>query len=197
MHRRPRQTALPGLGDGARPAPPHRLFLALWPDADVRAALAAATDDVVRAHPAEGRRLRPDRYHLTLQFLGDVPAERRDAIVAAASAAAAQVDSAAFDLVLDQAGGFASARVWWLGPASAPDGLRALWDAIGAALPRHGVKAKAPPGFSPHLTIARDVAAGLPATPVAPVRWRVDRFVLVDSRPPRPYRILGEWPLRQ
>lgn len=195
MPRRPEQAGLPGL-DGGRPVPPHRLFFALWPDAATRAAIAATTEAVLQAHPAQGRRLRPDRYHLTLQFLGDIPAERRDAVLAAATAAAASVDSPAFDLVLDQAGGFANARVWWLGPGSAPDGLRALWDALAVELPRLGVKPKASPGFSPHLTIVRDVAARLPATPVAPIRWRVDRFALIDSQPPKPYRIVGEWLLR-
>jgi 2'-5' RNA ligase len=195
MPRRPEQAGLPGL-DGGRSPPPHRLFFALWPDAATRTAIAAATDAVLQAQPAQGRRLRPDRYHLTLQFLGDIPAERRDAVLAAATAAAANVDSQAFDLVLDQAGGFANAHVWWLGPAGGPDGLRALWDALAVELPHHGVKPKASPGFSPHLTIVRDVAARLPATPIAPIRWRVDRFVLIDSQPPKPYRIVGEWRLR-
>lgn len=195
MPRRPEQAGLPGLEDG-RPAPPHRLFFALWPDADTRAATAAATDALLQAQPGAGRRLRPDRYHLTLQFLGDIPVDRRDAVMAAAIDAVARVDSPAFDLVLDQAGAFANARVWWLGPATPPEGLRTLWDSLAAALPRHGVKPKASPGFSPHLTIVRDIAARLPITPIAPIRWRVDRFVLIDSQPPKPYRIVGEWPLR-
>ena len=196
MARRGEQDSLPGFAAPETPrGPPHRLFFALWPGEDVRAAIAAESGRLVAAHGGAGRPLRPARYHLTLQFLGDIPPPRRDAVVAAASAAAATVASPAFELPLDQAGDFANARVWWLAPAAPPAGLRALWGASGAALPRQGVRAKASPGFSPHLTIAREVAARLPATPVAPIRWRVDRFVLVDSQPPRPYRIIGEWPL--
>jgi 2'-5' RNA ligase len=193
MPRQHEQAGLPGLAVPGGPS--HRLFFALWPDAGVRDAIGAAADGLP-LHPGAERRLRQDRYHLTLQFLGDFPDEGRDAVVAAAAAAAARVESPAFDLMLDQAGGFANARVWWLAPSSPPEGLRALWDAIAAALARNGLKAKASPGFSPHLTIVRDVAARLPATPIAPIRWRVDRFVLIDSQPPKPYRIVGEWPLR-
>ena len=180
----------------ARPGGAHRLFFALWPAQGVRDAIAATTDRLLQAHPADGRRLRPDRYHMTLQFLGDIPAEQRDVVAARASEAAAHVDSPAFDLVLDRAGGFPNARVWWVAPEAAPDGLRALWDALGMALLQAGQKAKASPGFSPHLTILRDVGARLPTAPVEPVRWRIGRFVLIDSQPPKPYKLVGEWTLR-
>lgn len=195
--RRSDQASLPGLGPAEVPrGPPHRLFFALWPDAALRDAVAATAAALVQAHPNDGRRLRPDRYHVTLQFLGDIFAPQRDAVVARATEAAGQVDVPAFDLVLDRAGGFANARVWWLAPGAVPDGLRQLWDALGVALLHAGQKAKASPGFSPHLTIVRDVGTRLPATPVAPRRWRVDRFVLIDSQPPKPYRVVGEWALR-
>jgi 2'-5' RNA ligase len=186
----------PSRSPPARPGGAHRLFFALWPGQGVRDDIAATTDRLLQAQPADGRRLRPDRYHMTLQFLGDVPADQRDAVVARASEAAAHVDSPAFDLVLDHAGGFPNARVWWLAPEAAPDGLRSLWDALGMALLQAGQKPKASPGFSPHLTILRDVGTRLPTTPVDPVQWRIDRFVLIDSQPPKPYRLVGEWVLR-
>lgn len=179
----------------ARPGGAHRLFFALWPTQAVRDEIAAKVDGLARAYPFDGRRLRPDRYHLTLQFLGDIPPDQREDVVARAAAAAARVDSPAFDLVLDHAGGFPNARVWWLGPASPPDGLRQLWDALGVALLHADQKPKASPGFSPHLTIVRDVGTRLPSTPIAPVHWRIDRFVLIDSQPPKPYKLIGEWPL--
>lgn len=195
--RRSDQASLPGFGPAEVPrGPPHRLFFALWPDAALREAVAATTAALVQANHSDGRRLRADRYHVTLQFLGDIPAPRRDDVVARATEAAGQVDVPAFDLVLDQAGGFPQARVWWLAPGLAPDGLRQLWDALGVALLEAGQKAKASPGFSPHLTVVRDVGTRLPTTPVAPLRWRVDRFVLIDSQPPKPYRVVGEWALR-
>lgn len=192
--RRSDQASLPGLGPAEVPrGPPHRLFFALWPDAALRAAIAASAGELAQTHPNDGRRLRADRYHMTLQFLGDIFAPQRAEVVARATQAAQRVASPAFDLVLDQAGGFPNARVWWLAPGDVPEGLRQLWDALGAALLHAGQKAKASPGFSPHLTIVRDVGARLPAAPIAPLRWHVDRFVLIDSQPPKPYRLVGEW----
>lgn len=179
-----------------RPGGAHRLFFALWPGQDVRDAVASRTERLAVSYTFDGRRLRPDRYHLTMQFLGDIPAEERDAVVQRATDAAARVDVAPFDLVLDHAGGFPGARVWWLAPERAPDGLRALWDALGVALLQAGQKAKASPGFSPHLTVVRDVGTRLAAGPIEPIRWHVDRFVLIDSQPPKPYKVVGEWPLR-
>jgi len=180
----------------ARPGGAHRLFFALWPSQQVRDAVASRAERLAVSYTFDGRRMRPDRYHVTLQFLGDIPADEREDVVARAATAAAQVDSPAFDLVLDHAGGFPNARVWWLAPEMPPEGLRQLWDALGIALLQAGQKPKASPGFSPHLTIVRDVGTRLSAGPIEPVRWHIDRFVLIDSQPPKPYRIVGEWPLR-
>jgi 2'-5' RNA ligase len=193
----PRSSELfPARAAPARPGGAHRLFFALWPAQPVRDGIAATVDRLARTYTFDGRRLRPDRYHMTLQFLGDIPPDQREDVVARAGAAAAEVDSPAFDLVLDHAGGFPNARVWWLAPASAPDGLRQLWDALGVALLHAGQKPKASPGFSPHLTIVRDVGTRLASTPIEPVRWRIDRFVLIDSQPPKPYKVVGDWALR-
>ena len=192
----PSHDLFPSRAPGARPGGAHRLFFALWPSQSVRDAIASTAERLAVSYTFDGRRLRPDRYHMTLQFLGDVPADQREDVVARASAAAAQVDRPAFDLVLDRVGGFPNARVWWLGSDEAPDALRQLWDALGVALLQAGQKAKASPGFSPHLTIVRDVGTRLQAGPVAPIRWRIDRFVLIDSQPPKPYKVVGEWFLR-
>ena len=76
-----------------------------------------------------------------------------------------------------------------------PDGLRLLWDALGHALMQRRVPVKTGAGFVPHLTIQRDVRRQLPSTPIAPLSWHVDEFVLFDSRSGRPYEVLGRWPL--
>ena len=192
----PSHELFPNRSPGARPGGAHRLFFALWPGQQVRDAIASRAGSLAVSYTFDGRRLRPDRYHMTLQFLGDIPADQRDEVIARASAAAAQVDRDAFDLVLDLVGGFPNARVWWLGSEQAPDALRTLWDALGVALLQAGQKPKASPGFSPHLTIVRDVGTRLTAGPIEPIRWRIDRFVLIDSQPPKPYKVVGEWALR-
>jgi 2'-5' RNA ligase len=82
----------------------HRLFFALWPAAALRKRIATTVAGLGDNAPG-GRRLNPDRYHLTLRFLGDFQPLRQsvldDAIVAAGS-----IRLPPFDLVLDLAGSF-------------------------------------------------------------------------------------------
>lgn len=185
-----------GFGDDASAGVTHRLFFALWPDDALRARIAATASELEREHAPGGRRLKPDRYHVTLQFLGDFR-PLPDRLLDDARAAADTVRSAAFELPLDCVGSFRSANVWWLGSHAMPDGLRALWDSLGCALARRRVPVKPGGRFTPHLTIQRDVRRHLPPTPLpAALPWTVREFVLLDSRQGRAYDVLGRWPLR-
>lgn len=172
----------------------HRLFFALSPRSDLRERVADTAAALEREHAPGGRRLKPERYHVTLQFLGDFhPVPER--LVEDAQAAASSVRASAFELSLDCVGSFRGANVWWLGSQAVPDGLRTLWDSLGHALMQRRVPVKSSGGFVPHLTIQRAVRRHLPPTPITPLSWRVDEFVLFDSRPGRPYDVLGRWPL--
>jgi 2'-5' RNA ligase len=178
-------------------ATPHRLFFALWPDAALRTRIATVVAGLERDHAPGGRRLDPDRYHLTLQFLGDFH-PLRQSVLDAAIAAAGTVQSPAFELALDCAGSFPGARVGWLAPGAMPAALQALWDSLAGALAGARVQVKAAPVFSPHLTVLRGMRNPLPPTPIEPLRWPVSEFVLVDSvsgaHPA--YRLPGRWPLQ-
>lgn len=178
--------------DAAAPPQPQRLFFALLPDATLRARIAEAAARIERAHPSGGRPLAPARYHLTLRFLGDFET-LPPALIAAARAAGDAVRAQAFTLVLDRVGSFADSRVRWLG-AAADDRLQALRQALDQALAAAGVVLPTD-AFAPHLTIVR--AAGRPLMPVAiaPLSWSVDGFVLLRSRPGRPYESLQRWRL--
>lgn len=168
-----------------------RLFFALVPPPALRDRIAATAADVERAHPSGGRLLKPERYHLTLRFLGDfdpLPPSLPDAARAAGDA----VPPRRFDLRLDHAGSFGRNGVRFLGgPGS--DALQALWRDLGDALARRGVRLPREPSFTPHLTIVRCARAPLGPTPVDPLSWPVDGFALVLSRPGRPYDILHRW----
>ena len=177
---------------------PHRLFFALWPDPELRDRIAAVVTQLQRDHPSGGRRLHPDRYHLTLQFLGDFqPLE--PSLVDAACRAAGSLQPTAFALALDQAGSFARAGVVWLGPRQVPGALQQLWDALGDALAAAGVPVQSAPAFAPHLTVLRNARKPLSPTPIASLHWPVSEFVLVDSVSGSlpGYRLLGRWPLRR
>ena len=172
----------------------HRVFFALWPDDGLRADIERTAATLERDHAPGGRRLKPERDHLTLQFLRDFQ-PLPPSLIDTARAAADAVRAPAFAMPLDCAGSFRGSNVWWLGAQAMPAGLQTLWERLGAALLRARVPVKASASFVPHLTIQRDVRRQLPQTPIAPLSWHVDRFVLIDSQPGRPYDVVGSWPL--
>ena len=175
----------------------HRLFFALWPAAALRKRIATTVAGLERDNAPGGRRLNPDRYHLTLQFLGDFQ-PLRQSVLDAAIVAAGSIRLPPFDLVLDLAGSFPKAGVCWLGASTAPETLQQLRNELGRALTSAPVQVRSAPAFSPHLTVLRDVRRPLPPTPIQPLSWPVREFVLVDSvsgtHPA--YRVLGRWPLQ-
>lgn len=187
---------MPSVDRPAEPPTLHNLFFALWPDDATRERLAQAAQ-WVRAQGASGRWIQPSRYHLTLRFLGR-HASPGDDLLARACAAADRVAAGGFELVLDRAGSFALARIpAWLGCAVVPAGLLHLVEALGTQLRAGGVHVDGD-AFVPHVTVLRDASQALQATLPQPVRWRVEDFVLIDSRirPPEQYRIVKRWRLR-
>jgi RNA 2',3'-cyclic 3'-phosphodiesterase len=175
----------------------HRLFFALWPDAALRKRIATTVAGLERDNAPGGRRLNPDRYHLTLQFLGDFQ-PLRQSVLDAAIVAAGSIRVPPFDLVLDLAGSFPKAGVCWLGASAAPQALQQLWNELGSTLAAARVQVRSTSGFRPHLTILRDVRRPLPSMPVEPMAWPVREFVRVDSvSGAKPgYQLLGRWPLQ-
>jgi len=174
----------------------HRLFFALWPDEDVRRAIAERAAEVALTGAPGGRPSAPERYHLTLQFLGTfkpLPA----ALVEGAIAAADSVRAQAFSLVLDRLGAFERNRVWWLGTDAASPGLRSLFERLGVALAATGLPpAEDATRFVPHVTLGRKLQQRLQPRAIDPLPWPVRDFVLVDSAAGAPaYRIVRRWPL--
>lgn len=159
-----------------------RLFIALWPDADVRAALHAVSTQW-RWQPGAAP-VPADRLHLTLHFLGDVPRER-----IAALRAALAVPVTPCVLTLDRAalwrGGVAV-----LEPITVPAPLVELHLALGTALRLLGVAIETRP-WRPHVTLARRARADVPR--IAPLAWPVRGHALVESRlQPRPrYEVIS------
>ena len=186
----------PSGSDRARSS--HNLFFALWPDESVRAGIEAAARVLERTHAPRGRWIKPPRYHLTLRFLGEF-ARLPDDLVAAACDAGDRVRADAFGFSLDVAGSFANRHIpWWLGCRDRVDALVALRNGIADGLRANG-QPLADRESEPvaHVTILRDADRPLPPTPIAPIEWPVDAFVLIDSElGPRPrYAMLRRWPL--
>jgi len=131
-----------------------RLFLAVSIPPDVREAIRAALPAAL-----PGRPVRPEHWHLTLRFLGDTDAARRDALgerLAHASAHGAL--GATFVLRFGVLGAFpkgrARARVLWLGAVEGEREFAALADRVERIVGAAGFVAerRAP---SAHLTLSR------------------------------------------
>jgi len=157
-----------------------RLFFAIWPPEPTATALhhwAVAAQAVVG-----GRAIAVANIHLTLAFLGSVPAERVEVAIGAGRRVAGELAERAEPLALP----ITEARYWprshivWVGPKEAPAPLAALGADLGRALSEAG--------FAPdsrelvaHVTLLRDVPRlrGLPDLPK--VEWPITEFVLARS----------------
>ena len=149
-----------------------RLFFALWPGEPTRDELQACQQSW--RWPRAARLTLREHLHVTLQFMGQIPRSQVPALLEAAN-----VPVRPFDLLLDTAGIWRSG-VAWLRPSSPPAELLALHGRLGDVLQQLGCEADRR-AFEPHLTLARRATGAEP--PAHPgVRWRVDGYVLVESR---------------
>ena len=157
----------------------HRLFFAAFPS-DAATATAVELAGSLRRDGLTGKWVDPGRYHVTLLFVGTFAAVS-DAQVRALVAAATTIGLPGFDLVLDHVRSFPGRRPPGVLAGSAMQPVDALASALRAALAQAGIEHEPPRPYVPHLTLVYG-DAGLPAPqPVAPVRWPVREFHLVES----------------
>jgi 2'-5' RNA ligase len=167
-----------------------RVFFALWPRPAVAASLAASAQ---MAHAlCGGRIMRQDTLHLTLAFIGDVPAVRIDGLLEAAS----RVTGDAFSLSLDRLGCWRHNRIVWAGASEPPPQLIALVGQLNERLADAGFPLEAR-DFAAHLTLLRKArCVALPAFET--IAWPVAEFVLAESQlaaSGAAYTLIGRWPL--
>jgi 2'-5' RNA ligase len=170
------------------------MFFALWPDAPARSQIAELAGRV--AEGSGGRAPPAANLHLTLAFVGEVAAERRDALLAAGREAVA--GAAPFTIVLDRLGTFRVTGIAWIGTARAPDDLTGLAARLSHELAARGFPVERRP-YAPHLTLARKCRMPLPPISGQRIEWEVRELALVRSvlRPAgSDYRIDARWTLR-
>ena len=142
----------------------HRLFVAV-PIPDETTEVVRSLVDGVRLGPVGPgpRWVRLENLHLTLRFLGETDAALVPSVAEAVAEAFAR--SAAFEVVLGEAGMFPHAsrpRTLWLGIEDGHAELQALVTALVGTLGRLGWPPESRP-YRPHMTVARTDAPPLSA----------------------------------
>lgn len=163
-----------------------RLFIALWPTPSLQAAI--ADWQALWEWPRQAARVKMERLHATLHFLGDVPAHRADAL---RSALALPFERFELELGLG--------AVWPNGvaviePLATPPALTELHARMAEVLRGLGFEVDARP-YRPHVTLARRAHGARPPADGPALRWRVDEgYALVRSLPGGGgYELIARW----
>jgi 2'-5' RNA ligase len=188
----------------AAPAPKPaslRLFVAVWPPAHAVRELADVVDHL-RALTPGLRWVRPDAWHLTLAFLGQVDPARRAELERRLARAAGRHPAATLRL---RGGGRFGNRVLYTRLDGDVGALRLLAASVGAAARRTGLDVEQR-DYRAHLTLARSGGDDLRPAVAALADfegtfWSAEQIQLIRSRlgagPNRSagYEALATWPL--
>ncbi|MEE8118315.1 MAG: RNA 2',3'-cyclic phosphodiesterase [Gammaproteobacteria bacterium] len=171
----------------------HRLFFALWPDDATRNTLEEFCGNAIA--DCGGNHVKPENFHITLRFLGQVNFTSNRCL----RKAAARAHGEPVKLMLDRLGFWSGPQVLWLGANKVPDTLLRLAVNINTELGECGFKPEDRP-FRPHVTLARQVTKPPESPSISPLEWTATHFVMVesDTRPEGVrYKVLEKWPLTE
>lgn len=147
-----------------------RLFFALWPDQETRAALVRLQNVV------EGRKTLPRNLHMTLAFLG----HQQRSLLPELQEILIQLPFSEIDLTLDRLDYFKRKRMAWAGMTQIPDALIMLQHSLAQSLAQRRISFDHQTQFMPHVTLARDAPAPLDLAFPA-IHWRANQVALVQS----------------
>ncbi len=150
----------------------------------------ASTQARLRESGAQVSWVKPHNIHLTLKFLGSVPAERLREVVRAVQRAAVPAQPIPLELtVLGCFPNRRAPRVVWAGLNRIPEQLRNLQQRVERELVATGFPAESRP-FSPHFTLGRvrsgrnvrKLVAAMQAERLEPLRFEAAEVVVMASR---------------
>lgn len=155
-----------------------RLFFANFPD------VAASNEINALMHKIHwpNKVVYPDinNLHLTLCFLGEVEEAAIPEIIKIAD----NYQGKKFELILEQFSYWKVNQLAWLAPIRVPKELIKLAKYLAQEISYNKLAKIGTREFKPHVTIARKVSEACAEIPdFLPIRWQVENFCLVESRP--------------
>ena len=158
---------------GSLPDKPQRLFIAAFPDDQVRSALVNLQKHYELNRV--GRCIKAENLHITLQFLGNIDIERIPEIANFIQ----QFKFDALTLPLSQVGFFPRSRVIWAGSDKECSELASLATKLRECNPLILMRTDSR-RFKAHVTLARDAKKRVSAT-IEPIFWRIEKCCLMRS----------------
>lgn len=152
-----------------------RLLLAILPDEETAARIAAKARHLRVSHGLTGKGVRPEHFHVTLCRLGDGIGVPRD-VVDRVRERTAGVSMPAFRVSFDRAESFKNGALVLRGD-DGTIGLEVLQQRLSDALDGEPRLARR---FTPHVTLLRD-SYRVPEQRIEPIEWTVREVVLVHS----------------
>ena len=168
-----------------------RLFFAVLPPPEVRNGIAAAA--LRLPLDADSALVRPDNYHMTLAFVGEVPAAQ----LATVREIGDSQHACSFTVRFDAYEYWPEAAVLLAAAREIPSTLTRLWERIHAGLANHQL-ARKPELLRPHVTIARKVSQAPVLQAMSAFGWKAQTFNLMQSTRDGvepTYTVLNTWPL--
>jgi 2'-5' RNA ligase len=150
-----------------------RLFAAINFNDNTVCGLLALRDEL-RAKSQRGNFSRPENLHLTLTFLGECDQKQ----FAAAKSAMDSVSFEPFDVTVERIGNFRG-DLWWAGCKATPL-LLAVQRALSDSLRNAGFTIESR-GYSPHITLGREVVTDAEPWQIEPFGETVSRIDLMKS----------------
>ena len=172
-------------------APSVRLFFALWLAAGMAGSLHRVAEGVVGR--CGGRLLKPESFHLTLAFLGDVPEYRLPELLKLISG----VTLPTVDVWLDKVDYWKHNQILWAGCREPAPALVALAAKLQEELLAAGFLTETRP-LLPHVTLVRKLFHPGALPELGCFEWRAEELVLARScRSDRgsEYDAIARWPL--
>jgi len=149
-----------------------RLFIAFWPDSEIRRQITS----IQMRYSGSGKPVRPENFHLTAAFLGQVEENR----VPELHAMIEKIQLPRTKLPLDRLGWFRRSQVFWLGCRQTPEALLEAVLDLSRWLEVAGFKTDNRP-WQPHVTLYRKMRTEPEIIDPAPVTWPITSLVLVAS----------------